>query len=60
MTEDPYTYRRSSVLRNRLGITDAARLAVSEREIVMQRAAQGIPRGRLDLTHLRAIHSHLI
>jgi len=59
VTEDPYTYPGSSVLRNRLGITDAARLDYFEREAVTERAAEGIPKGRFDLTHLRAIHRHL-
>jgi cell filamentation protein len=59
VTEDPYTYPGSSVLRNRLGITDAALLDLSERELVLQRVAQGIPGGRFDLAHLRDIHRHL-
>ncbi len=57
--DDPYPYPGSSVLRNRLGITDAAQLAYSERELVTQRATEGIPEGRFDLAHLRAIHRHL-
>jgi cell filamentation protein len=59
VTEDPYTYPGSSVFRNKLGITDAALLDLSERELVLQRVAQGIPGGRFDLAHLRAIHRHL-
>ncbi len=57
--DDPCTYPDSSVLRNRLGITDAAQLAYSERELVTQRATEGIPEGRFELAHLRAIHRHL-
>jgi cell filamentation protein len=59
VTEDPCTYPGSSVLRNRLGIIDAARLEYFEREVVTQRATAGIPNGRFDLVHLRAIHRHL-
>ncbi len=47
------------VLINRLGIKDADRLAYTEREIVAQRAGQGVPVGDFDLDHLRAIHRHL-
>jgi cell filamentation protein len=59
VNDDSYTYAGSSVLRNRLGITDGARLDYVERELVTQRAAEGIPAGRFDLVHLRAIHRHL-
>jgi cell filamentation protein len=57
--EDPYLYPDSRVLRNRLGITDGAVLDRVERRLVVQRATEGIPRGRFDLPHLRAIHRHL-
>ncbi len=57
--EDPYLYPGSTVLRNKFGLRDAARLDYVEREIVVQRAAEGIPGGNFDLAHLRAIHRHL-
>lgn len=57
--EDPYLYPGTSVLRNKLGITDAARLDAIERQLVVQRAAEGVPHGAFDLDHLRAIHRHL-
>ena len=57
--DDPYLYARSSVLKNKLGLKDADALDYAEREIVAQRAAQGIPTGQFDLSHLRAIHRHL-
>lgn len=56
---DPYTYPDSTVLRNKLGLTDVARLDRLERRLVTQRAAEGIPAGDFDLVHLRAIHRHL-
>jgi len=56
---DPYTYPGSSVLRNKLGIADAALLDASERRLVTQRAAEGLPHGHFDLAHLRIIHRHL-
>jgi cell filamentation protein len=56
---DPYAYPGSTVLRNRLGLTDSARLDRAERWLVTQRAAEGLPPGRFGLAHLRAIHRHL-
>ena len=53
---DPYAYPGSTVLRNKLGLTDAAQLDRMERRLVTQRAAEGIPPGRFGLAHLRAIH----
>jgi cell filamentation protein len=59
VSDDPYSHPGSSVLRNKLGITAAELLDASERRFVIQRATEGIPKGRFDLTHLRAIHRHL-
>jgi cell filamentation protein len=56
---DPYTYPRSTVLRNKLGILNAAELDEAERTLVAQRATEGIPTGCFDLDHLKAIHRHL-
>ncbi len=56
---DPYTYPGSTVLRNKLGLSDAVQLDRLERRLVTQRAAEGIPVGGFDLGHLRAIHRHL-
>jgi cell filamentation protein len=47
------------VLRNLLGLKDGAELDYRERELVIQRIAEGVPTGRFDLAHLRAIHRHL-
>jgi len=57
--DDPYLYSGSVVLRNKLGISGADRLDIVERALVVQRAAEGIPAGVFDLTHLRAIHRRL-
>ena len=59
MTEDPYVYPGTTVLRNRFGITDAATLDYHERELVRQRASEGVPGGDFDLQHLQSIHRHL-
>ncbi len=57
--DDPYVYPGSTVLQNRLGITDQTLLDRIERRLVSERAAEGIPTGEFDLAHLRAIHRHL-
>ena len=57
--DDPYVYPGTSILRNRLGITDPEFLDKQERSLVVLRVRRGVPRGNFDLTHLRAIHRHL-
>ena len=59
MNEDPYLYPGTTILRNRLDLRDAAQLDYTERELVIARAASGVPTGDFDLQHLRAIHRHL-
>jgi cell filamentation protein len=59
MSGDPYVYSGTSVLRNKLGLTDAAHLEAFERLMVAQRIDEGVPSGSFDLEHLRAIHRHL-
>jgi cell filamentation protein len=61
MSGDPvYCYPPShAVLKNKLNIRDARQLDVVERQLVTERAASGVPEGRFDLAHLRAIHRHL-
>lgn len=57
--DDPYVYPGTSILRNRLGIRDAATLGRLERRLVIQRIRGGVPAGFFDLAHLCAIHRHL-
>ena len=59
IADDPYLVPGSSVLRNKLGVTDADALDLIERRLVVQRIPEGVPTGRFDLAHLRAIHKHL-
>lgn len=59
MSNDPYIYPGTKVLRNRLNITDPADLDLVERRFSTIRSRQGIPSGNFDLKHLRAIHRHL-
>ena len=59
MTGDPYLDPRSNVFRNRLGITDRAKLDAAEKRFATTRIAQLDRRrlvGRYDLDHLRAFH----
>ena len=56
---DPYLHPDRPVLRNKLGIFDARRLDLVERQLVTQRIAEGVHAGVFDLAHLRAIHHHL-
>jgi cell filamentation protein len=55
----PYCYPGSSVLRNRLDISDAEALEAFETEITAARAEEPLPVGRLSVAHYRAIHRHL-
>jgi len=59
VSDDPYLYPDSHVLRNKLGITDPKMLDAMERQLVADRISQGPPTGNFDLVHLRAIHKHL-
>jgi cell filamentation protein len=59
MTEDPYLYAGTNVLRNKLGITSAGELDAQERRFVIARSMQGVPKGSFDLDHLKTIHRHL-
>lgn len=60
MSDTEYCYPPDyTVLKNKLGLRDAAELEFFEREFVMERIAQGAPSGNFDLAHLRAIHRHL-
>lgn len=56
---DPYCYRGTNVLRNKLGIREAEQLTAFEEEISKARAGEPLPPGRLTPTHYRAIHRHL-
>lgn len=57
--EDPYLEPGTDILRNRLGIRDAAKLEAVEYELTSIRAQQGLPPGRLDYAHYKSIHHHL-
>jgi cell filamentation protein len=59
VSDDPYLYPGTSVLRNLLGTSDPDFLDKQERALVALRMQRNVPRGAFDLKHLRAIHRHL-
>ncbi|MCX7381319.1 MAG: Fic family protein [Alphaproteobacteria bacterium] len=59
MSDDPYVYPGTTILKNALGITDPDELDLMERRLVRVRLDEGVPGGEFDLAHLRAIHRHL-
>ncbi|WP_201772408.1 Fic/DOC family protein [Neorhizobium vignae] len=59
MSDDPYVYAGTGVLRNKLDIQDANELDRVERQLAWSRIQEGIPQGDFDLKHLKAIHRHL-
>lgn len=59
MTDDPYVYPGTTVLKNSFGATDREDAAFLERRASAQRAREVVPGGAFDLEHLKAIHKHL-
>jgi cell filamentation protein len=57
--DDPYTYKNSIVLVNRLDLHQQTALDKFEAEISSARAQEPLPAGDLDFEHYRAIHHHL-
>ena len=45
MSDDPYVYPGTTILRNKPGIRDAEQFDAFERRMATQRAAEGIPTG---------------
>jgi cell filamentation protein len=56
---DPYCYPGTMVLKNIPGLRDQGALDEFEGAMTAQRADEPLPRGRLSVTHYRAIHHHL-
>jgi cell filamentation protein len=57
--DDPYAYKGTSVLKNRLKTRDAAVLAAFEMEMTALRAEEPLPRGLFGPAHYCAVHRHL-
>jgi cell filamentation protein len=56
---DDYCYPGTTVLKNKLDLTDADELAAFEAEVSDARADEEAPSGDLDYAHFKAIHRHL-
>jgi cell filamentation protein len=57
--EDPYTYKNSTVLVNRLDLRTQAEPDAFEAEISSARADEPLLEGALDFLHYCAVHHHL-
>ncbi len=57
--EDPYCYKGTVVLRNRLGLRVQTDLDAFEAEATAQRFLEPIPSGRFSVSHYCAIHRHI-
>jgi cell filamentation protein len=57
--DDPYVYKGTKVLKNRLGIRDPAILQAFEVEMSSLRAEEPLPVGYFDATQYRKLHHHL-
>ena len=56
---DEYCYPGTTVLKNKLDLTDAKELDAFEAEVSDLRADEELPAGDLDFQHFKAIHRHL-
>lgn len=57
--DDPYSYKGSTTLKNKLGLRDPAQLEAFELEMTTLRAREPLPRGKFDAGHYRRVHRHL-
>lgn len=57
--DDPYAYKGTSVLKNKLKTRDAAVLSAFEIEMTTMRAEEPLPTGRFGSAQYRAVHRHL-
>src|SRR4030081_3294572 len=56
---DPYCYPGTTVLIDRLGLRDQAKLDALEAEMTAQRFQESFSSGRFSYRHWRAVHRHL-
>jgi cell filamentation protein len=57
--DDPYSYKGTTTLKNRLGLRDSRLLESFELEMTTLRAREPLPTGRYDAGHYRRVHRHL-
>lgn len=57
--DDPYAYKGSTTLKNKLGLRDYSQLEAFELEMTTLRAREAFPAGKFDSDHYRRVHRHL-
>jgi cell filamentation protein len=57
--DDPYAYKGTTTLKNRLGLRDSALLESFELEMTTLRAREALPRGNFDAPHYCRVHFHM-
>jgi cell filamentation protein len=57
--KDPYCYKRSAVLKNKLSIRVQSELNEAERRLTSLRFEQPLPHGKFDVSHYCSIHQYL-
>lgn len=57
--DDPYSYKGTSTLKNKLGLRDPALLESFELEMTTLRANEPLPDGKYDARHYRRVHHHI-
>ncbi|HTN40432.1 MAG TPA: Fic family protein [Asticcacaulis sp.] len=57
--DDPYVYRGTTVLRNKIGTRDPDILENFELEMTTLRAEEPFPSGKFDAAHYRQVHHHI-
>ena len=57
--DDPYAYKGTTILKNKLGLRDTARLEAFELEMTTLRAGEPLPLGKFNADHYCRVHHHL-
>lgn len=57
--DDPYAYKGTQTLKNKLGLRDPDQLEAFELEMTAIRAQEPLPVGDFDARHYRRVHRHL-
>src|SRR5258707_198001 len=57
--DDPYSYKGTTTLKNKLGLRDPKLLEAFELEMTALRANERLPKGTFDARHYRRVHHHL-
>jgi cell filamentation protein len=57
--DDPYSYKGTTILKNKLGLRDSRLLESFELEMTTLRANEPLPEGMFGARHYRRVHHHL-